>query len=594
MVKADEITEHVMKIRKIILLFCAGLWLIGVDLSASVRLVRNTREKVYVHTDRSVYIAGESVFLKIYIINESSTGSPEESRIVYMVLRNKKNDPVTKIRFEASGGTAYGRIMLPDTLSTGPYQIAAYTNRMRNSVEASFFSKEIIVANRFDRELAAIDELSDTVTILKNNKATDGAGSISLAVIPDKIEYNKREKVNLLLRISVNEPGIKANISVSVFEYVPGMDYEPSICSYLSLTSTDSLYLNDSGRLKYMFLPETGGEILQGRVIDADSGVGIANAYVYLSAVDTVANLQYSNSDTNGLFRFLLKDYYKGKDLFLSVRGSPTIKDLKIEPEDKFKPGSNYKPSNFGVNPLLKDYLHNSQDIVTVQKIYRNTYSAEALEQNNVRINTPALYYKPSYSVYPGEFVPLNDFVDMAREILPPQLRVRKQNEKYHSYMADEYLGMYLTQEPAIFLDGVLIDNIEQIIHLGTDKVSRVDLVSSRYSYGYLELPGILAVFSRNREIENLQPFPSTLRLRLDDYQPYSVFKAPEYIDGNSDDHPDFRQLLYWNPEIVISKDSELMPAFYTSDHSGIFIIRVEGISSDGFPISATARIRVN
>ena len=582
-----------MEIRKLILLSCAGLWLITGDLPASVSLVGNAGEKVFVHTDRNVYIAGENVFLKIYIINESSTGSSEASGIVYLVLRNKNNDPVTKIRFQARGGTAYGSIILPDTLSTGPYQIVTYTNRMRISGEASFFGKEIIVANRFDRELAAIDELYDTVTVQNNNNTTDGVGSISLAVIPDKMEYDKREKVNLLLKIPVNESGIMANLSISVSEYVPGMDNGPSICSYLSSTSSDSLSLIDSGRQRYRFLPETAGEILQGRVIDADSGAGVANENVYLSAVDTVVNFQYCRTDTNGLFRFLLNEYYKGKDLFLSARENPAIKNLKIEPEDKFKLGSTYKPLNFGGNPFLKDYLHNSQDIVTVQKIYRNTYSAEAKKQNNVRISTPALYHKPSYSVVPDEFVPLNDFVDMAREILPPQLRLRKQNENYHSYMADESLGMYLTQEPAIFLDGVLIDNIDQIIHFGTEKVNKVDLVCARYSYGELVLPGILAVFSKNYEIENLRPFSSTIRLRLDDYQPYSVFTPPEYIDGNYEYHPDFRQLLYWNPEIVISEDSESVPTFYASDHSGVFIIRVEGISSEGFPVCATARIRV-
>ncbi len=159
--------------------------------------------------------------------------------------------------------------------------------------------------------------------------------------------------------------------------------------------------------------------------------------------------------------------------------------------------------------------------------------------------------------------------------------------------MADENQHLFLEQEPAVFLDGVLVDDINQIINLGSGKVKKVEMVCTRYNYGELLFPGILAVFSKNNEIENIQPRPVSLRVQLESYHAYSVYTSQTYEKASSDNQPDFRQLLYWNPDIEISNNYIQIPEFYASDHSGNYIIEVEGISSDGVPISATAKIMV-
>ena len=60
--------------------------------------------------------------------------------------------------------------------------------------------------------------------------------------------------------------------------------------------------------------------------------------------------------------------------------------------------------------------------------------------------------------------------------------------------------------------------------------------------------------------------------------------------DKNS---PFLRQLLYWNPSIGLNATDDTNFEFYTSDNSAKFIIKVEGISEDGTPISASSAIQV-
>ena len=150
-----------------------------------------------------------------------------------------------------------------------------------------------------------------------------------------------------------------------------------------------------------------------------------------------------------------------------------------------------------------------------------------------------------------------------------------------------------MDQEAAIFLDGVLLSSVNPVIPFGSGKIRRVELVCARFNFGDLLFPGIVAVFSNNNEIQHVSPFSSMLHTYLDPYPLFSTFTIQDYSKIPLS-KADFRQVLYWNPEIEISRGQKQVCEFYSSDHTGNYIIRVEGISSNGDPISAIARIKVN
>ena len=56
---------------------------------------------------------------------------------------------------------------------------------------------------------------------------------------------------------------------------------------------------------------------------------------------------------------------------------------------------------------------------------------------------------------------------------------------------------------------------------------------------------------------------------------------------------PFFKQLLYWNPELKLNEKDSSGFEFYTSDNTADFIIRAEGISENGTPVSVSKRIKV-
>ncbi len=112
--------------------------------------------------------------------------------------------------------------------------------------------------------------------------------------------------------------------------------------------------------------------------------------------------------------------------------------------------------------------------------------------------------------------------------------------------------------------------------------------------YGDLEIYGILSLFTAE---DYLQLTQSDNEIFLFDNKVLSSDNTFTTINHDSSEKkssriPDFRQTLFWNPEMIVNVD-EVMVEFYTSDLRSTFEIVVRGISKDGHLISTTALFNV-
>ena len=150
-------------------------------------------EKVYLHTDRNIYMAGDYLFFELYLKSNLS----QESQYAYMVIRNQNNKVIIYNRIDIINKISYGSIILPDTLSTGYYQIVCFTNLMRN-YEDSFFTKEIVIANRFDEKLNDNTNLArkDELVTARNKSFTQKAIEDNLAINLEKQTFAPRERIS--------------------------------------------------------------------------------------------------------------------------------------------------------------------------------------------------------------------------------------------------------------------------------------------------------------------------------------------------------------------------------------------------------------
>jgi hypothetical protein len=105
------------------------------------------REEIYIHTDRMEYIAGENIWVNIFLVDRQKNIPSPDSKIAYFEILNSENRPVVQKRIWLKNGSGPGHIILPDTLSTGKYTLRTYTNRMKNFLPLNCFSKKLNIYN---------------------------------------------------------------------------------------------------------------------------------------------------------------------------------------------------------------------------------------------------------------------------------------------------------------------------------------------------------------------------------------------------------------------------------------------------------------
>lgn len=105
--------------------------------------VSHLQEKLFLHTDREVYVAGETLWFKAYAVDGTFHRPLRMSRVLYLELIDQNKKPLLQQKINLVNGTASGSIVIPDL--SGNYLIRAYTRWMRNSHPSFFFQKELAI-----------------------------------------------------------------------------------------------------------------------------------------------------------------------------------------------------------------------------------------------------------------------------------------------------------------------------------------------------------------------------------------------------------------------------------------------------------------
>ncbi|GAA4305701.1 TonB-dependent receptor plug domain-containing protein [Aestuariibaculum suncheonense] len=109
-------------------------------------------EKVYVHTDRSSYTFGESIWYKAYSVLAYNHLFFDQSKILYVELISPESKIIARHKTRLDQGLGHGDFKLSDSIGVkkpGVYQLRAYTNWDRNFGDDFVFKKNIEVIDVF-------------------------------------------------------------------------------------------------------------------------------------------------------------------------------------------------------------------------------------------------------------------------------------------------------------------------------------------------------------------------------------------------------------------------------------------------------------
>jgi len=105
------------------------------------------QEKVFVHIDRTFYLAGETVWFKIYDVDSRTNKPLNISSIAYIEIIDKDQKAVLQTKVEIKEGSGDGSIILPFSISSGNYIFRCYTNWMKNFDPSFYFSQQVTIIN---------------------------------------------------------------------------------------------------------------------------------------------------------------------------------------------------------------------------------------------------------------------------------------------------------------------------------------------------------------------------------------------------------------------------------------------------------------
>ena len=109
---------------------------------------KNTlQEKIFVHTDKDFYVAGEILWFKAYCTDAFIHRPVSLSKIAYVELLDSSANAVLQAKVSLDELNGNGSFFLPVTIPSGAYTLRAYTNWMKNFPAEYFFYKKISVVN---------------------------------------------------------------------------------------------------------------------------------------------------------------------------------------------------------------------------------------------------------------------------------------------------------------------------------------------------------------------------------------------------------------------------------------------------------------
>ena len=566
-------------------------------LSANVTNLK--QERILLHSDKNFYISGEVMWFKIYVVEVASYKLQSMSRTAYAELTDQNGKPLLQGRIELINGTGSGSFAIPPGAKSGSYQLRVYTNWMKNN-PSSIFNKEITIINTqntFDTTAFLLSSNDNEADPGKNKINNNDQGNVKnklplqldIQVKTDQQIYQRRSPVSLTIGSKPGNSSIPTNLSVAVYKLNDLNQPEEFLNGEKELENPTQTNINSVGQAPY--IPELNGYIVRIKVKNSTNGKPSDGVPVIISLTGKLTNYQYGESDDEGIVYFNLKNVYGPQQIL--VKTTPEYENLvDLEILKPYLPITN---TSIPQKPIIRN-----EDLNAVEEMHNNLainkfFSADSTVHFYPTNLDSISFYGSPYSTYLLDnykrFVTMEEVLrEYVKEVM---VRIRDRNyyllvfskqlfqlRKYMDYannMMDE-------NGPLVLLDGIPVTDFNKLIKYDPLTVRKLEVTADRYLVGKKTYDGILSFTTYKGEFEGLQLNNKELLLEDEGWQRQRKFYVPDYNNPLIKDSriPDFRELLYWAPEVKTSKTGSSKISFFTGDLTGKFVVVVKGVSDDG------------
>jgi hypothetical protein len=136
---------------------------------------------------------------------------------------------------------------------------------------------------------------------------------------------------------------------------------------------------------------------------------------------------------------------------------------------------------------------------------------------------------------------------------------------------------------------------VKKILAYDPLKVQKLEVVTSKYYWGPIVSEGIVSYTTYKGNLPDYTLNPHDVILDYDGLQQQRIFYSPDYSSEKALQSrlPDFRDLLYWSPDVNTNKKGIGNISFFTGDAPGKYLVVLQGISANGNAGSASFILNV-
>ena len=537
------------------------------------KTAKNYQEKVYLHTDKPYYYAGDSLFFKGYFAYGNPYLRDGLSEVLHVELISNERDILLAKKYPIRDGIVIGDLLLPDSLDGEQYYLRAYTNWMRNYGPNQYFMQALPVLNPYKRIVAS--EIDEQWT------------NRGVQMQSDKANFGPREEVSLRLQLT-DEKGrpAAATLSVSIWdaEQLVPIRRETDIGASLKLSEIPETL----GTERFSYPIETRISV-NGKVTDQKDKGQAAEITAFVNDFQGLITL---NSNTEGDFEMQEMEFYGPLRLGF-VAADKKGRPLNIQLQEPLKAPV--------VLPQVP-YFPKVTTLATPAKIREPEVANQ--EAKKEKVEKKAIYGNPDFIIEGERLTKTGSSTDLVNSLVGnipgAQVTLVGGTGQQTIRLRGGAVSALGSMEPVVMVDGVVLvrggmstaaDNIRTINAFDIDRVEVVTRMVPML--GDQGRNGVIAIYLKDEMDEDQNPLEGKgiVTYTLEGFQVPSDFIPRSYGPDSTHSEKDDRQTLYWNPYLVTNEKGELVLSFFSNDLGGAVIVEVRGLTVAGDPIQGTFRL---
>jgi hypothetical protein len=556
---------------------------------------KTTSENIFVHLNTTTLVAGETLHCKFYCLNPSNNNLSAISKIAHVEIVNNQNQVVLANKVYLENATGQGDFFIPTTFKTGSYKLIAYTNWMLNKKDLKISETDLFIINPYStgKINSSVKDYSTT-----EKKAADIANAESgmtnqskdetFIIEVDKKTAARREQISVKIK-SVNANFNKGSFSLSVKKAntLPGIK---PVTSYEFAKSNINNPLANTLNDSILFLPELRGEMVSGSIINTKDSKQIAGKDVALSIPGTDFAFKIAKTNEQGKFNFILdKNPNYSNAVFQVIE--PDKNDYSIEiSKDNGYDLSQLKFAN-EIN-LTSDYKKSIEEQSIANQI-ENAYYSTKKDSITLNPKTNPFYHPLEKEYILEDYTKFPSLKETIIEVIK-EVYYREENNNFTLNVRDINYDLKYFSEPALVLvDGLLIQNTNELVDYKTENIYKISIVPGIYLYGSKAFNGIINFTTKNNDFLSKEKGSYILKAEIPRPQSKTIHFKQDYTDRTQYSRiPDYRYQLLWEPELTLEKTENIV-SFFTSDVPGLYEINLEGFTEKGIPVSLKETIEV-